>query len=164
MIISIQDFQTFYFIFLRLNNSIDYSEIIKIEKVMKKIFWNLKEIMSVYFREFIIFDEIWIILQQIYNRQTNFRREKIATRQQRSKLSQFKFIFVVFISISFTKSVTSTLFAKSATHFHSNVDIKSRDSMTNKLIVTNKCFTCDESNHIWRSYEHVWQINRDKSI
>ena len=155
LIMSTQDFQTFYFIFFRLNNSTDYSEIIKIEKLMKKIFWNLKETMSVYSREFITLDEVRIILQQIYNRQTNLKKKKIATRQQRSKLSQFKFILAISTSISFTKSVTSTFFAKSAAHFHFDVDTKSRDSMIDKLIVTNKCFTCDESNHVWRECSNV---------
>ena len=148
LIMNTQDFQTFYFIFFRLSNSTDYSEIIKIEKLMKKIFWNLKKIMSIYSREFITLDEIWIILQQIYNRQTSLKKKKIATRQQRSELSQFKFNSFVSISMSFTKFVTSVFFAKSSIHF--NVEIKTRDSMIDKLIVTNKCFTCDELNHIWR--------------
>ena len=81
LIMSIQNFQTFYFIFFRLNNSTDYNEIIKIEKLMKKIFWNLKKTMSVWFREFITLDEVRITLQQIYNRQTNFKKEKIVARQ-----------------------------------------------------------------------------------
>ena len=155
LIMSTQDFQTFYSIFLRLNNSIDYSEIIKIEKLMKKIFWNLKETMSVWSREFITLDEVRITLQQIYNRQTNLRKKKIVARQQRLKLSHFKFIFVVSTSISFTKSVTSTLFVKFAIHFHSDVDTKSRDSMIDKLIVIDKCFTCDESDHVWRKCSNV---------
>ena len=155
LIMSTQDFQIFFFIFLRFSNSIDYSEVIKIEKLMNKIFWNLKKTMSVWSREFITLDEIRITLQQIYNRQTNLKKEKIVARQQRLKLSHFKFILVVSISISFTKSVTSIFFVKSATHFHSDVDTKSRDSMIDKLIVTNKCFTCDESNHVWKECSNV---------
>ena len=139
LIMSIQDFQIFFFIFLRLSNSIDYNEVIKIEKLMNKIFWNLKKTMSVWFREFIILDEIRITLQQIYNRQTSLRKEKIVARQQRLKLFHFKFILVVSISISFTKFVTSIFFVKFAIHFHFDVDTKSRDSMIDKLIVTCWC-------------------------
>ena len=76
LIMNIQDFQSFYFIFFRFNDSIDYNEIIKIEKLMNKIFWNLKKAMNFWFREFIIFDEIRIILQQIYNRQTSFKKRE----------------------------------------------------------------------------------------
>ena len=68
LIMNIQDFQIFFSIFFRFSNSIDYSEVIKIEKLMNKIFWNLKKTMSVWSREFITFDETRIILQQIYNR------------------------------------------------------------------------------------------------
>ena len=154
LIMNIQNFQIFFSIFFRLNNSIDYNEVIKIEKLMNKIFWNLKKTMSVWSREFTTFDEVRIILQQIYNRQTSLKKEKIVVRQQRLKLFHFKFILVVSTSISFTKFVTSTFFVKFAIHFHF-VDTKFRDSMIDKLIVTNKCFTCDESNHVWKKCSNV---------
>ena len=38
LIMNTQDFQIFFSIFLRLSNSIDYSEATKIEKLMNKIF------------------------------------------------------------------------------------------------------------------------------
>ena len=159
LIMSTQNFQFFYFIFLRLSNSTDYSEVTKIEKLMNKISWNLKKTMSVYSREFITLDEIRIILQQIYNRQSSLRKEKIATRQQRSELFQFRSIFVVSISMLFTKSVISAFFVKFTAHFHFNAEIKTRDSMIDKLIATNKCFTCDELDHVWRecSNDHKHQ-------
>ena len=150
LIMGTQDFQTFYSIFLRLSNPTGYSEAIKIEELMEKISWNLKEAMSVWPREFTTLDEVRITLQQIYNRQTSLRKEKIAARQQRLELSHFKFTLVVSTSVSFTKPVTSALFVKPAAHFHSGADTKPRDSVTDKLAVTGKCFTCGESGHVWR--------------
>ena len=62
--------------------------------------------------------------------------------------------------ISFTKFITSTFFAKFAIHFHFDVDIKIRDLIIDKLIVTNKCFIYDKSNHIWKKMFECLQISK----
>ena len=67
------------------------------------------------------------------------KKEKIVARQQRLKLFYFKFIFVVLISISFTKFVTSIFFVKFAIHFHFDVDTKFRDLL--KIQFSQMCST-----------------------
>ena len=51
LIINIQNFQTFFSIFIRLNAFIEYIEIVKLKKLNEKLFFNLKNVLIVYFRE-----------------------------------------------------------------------------------------------------------------
>ena len=50
--------------------------------------------MNVYFREFIIFDEIKIIFQQIYNRQTNLKKKNddIVKRMSKKQITKRKYL------------------------------------------------------------------------
>ncbi|KAG7006824.1 hypothetical protein G7Y79_00012g031600 [Physcia stellaris] len=145
-----QDFQSFYSTFLRLSNPTGYSEATKIEELMDKISWNLKEAMSVYPREFTTLDEARTTLQQIYNRQSSLRKEKTAARQQRPELPQSRSTPVASTPVPFTKPATPAPFVKPAAHFHPSAETKTRDPVTDKLAATGKCFTCGETGHVWR--------------
>ena len=58
LIINIQNFQTFFSIFIRLNAFIEYIEIVKLKKLNEKLFFNLKNVLIVCFREFSTLIEI----------------------------------------------------------------------------------------------------------
>ena len=153
LIMKIQDdFQSFFSIFLLLSNQIDYNETQKIEKLFEKLFLSLKKTLSVYSRQFDILIEIKIVLTQMYNNQKKIKKKKIEKRIAQQQFSDFIYViaFAISTSISSIKSTISMHSAKHMIHVHSFIEFKSRDSVIDTLIFTNKCFICDELRHTWK--------------
>ena len=149
LIMNIQNFQTFFSIFLRLNVSIKYIEIVKLKKLYEKLSLKLKNALIVYFREFATLIGTRKEFTLIYNKQKSFRKEKIFTRLLRLDFIHFKFNSIILISIIFfTKFVTSFFFTKLFVHFV--IERKSFDFAIEKLIDTNNCFICEKSKHTWK--------------
>ena len=92
-------FNRFFFIFLFLNNEIDYDETQKMKKLFEKFFFFLQKTLNVYSRNFDILIEIKSEFAQMYNNQKKIKKKKIelktivkiAARQQR-----FDFIYFLF--------------------------------------------------------------------
>ena len=80
LIMNIQNFQTFFSIFLHLNIFIKYIEIVKLKKLNEKLFFNLKNVLIVYFRDFFTLIDIKKKFIFMYNKQQNNKKKKIAQR------------------------------------------------------------------------------------
>ena len=157
LIISTQSFQKFFSNFLRLSVATEYSENTKLEKLHEKLSIKLKNVLSNNSREFFTLIEIRIELSKIYNNQKKIRKQRVEkkiARLSRSEYTQSKFTSAILTSVSFVKLITSILFVKFTIRFQLNVEHK-HDSVIDKLIVTSKCFTCDESNQIWKKCLNV---------
>ena len=153
LIMRIQDdFQSFFSIFLLLSSQIDYNETQKIEKLLEKLSLSLRKTLSVYSRQFDTLIEVRIVLTQMYNSQKRIRKKKIEKRIAQQQLSDFIYFTasVISTSISFTKSIISMHSAKHMIHVHSSIEFKSRNSVTDTLIFTSKCFICEELRHTWK--------------
>ena len=72
---NIQNFQTFFSIFIRLNAFIEYIEIVKLKKLNEKLFFNLKNVLTIYFREFFTLIEIKKQFTFMYNKQQNNKKK-----------------------------------------------------------------------------------------
>ena len=143
LIMRIQDFQSFFSIFLLLSSQIDYNETQKIEKLLEKLSFSLRKTLNIYSRQFAILVEIRIELTQMYNNQERIRKKRIEKKTAQSQCS-------VFISFKTTSVVSTSMhLAKSTIHFHRYIESSSRnrDLVIDTLIFTNKCFICDELRH-----------------
>ena len=145
LIMNIQNFQTFFSIFLRLNVFIEYIEIVKLKKLYEKLFLKLKNALIVYSREFVILIETRKEFTLMYNKQENLKKEKIFAHLLHFIFIYFKFNSIASISILFTKFVTSFFFTKSSIYFV--IERKFFDLLIEKLIDTNNCFICEKSKH-----------------
>ena len=154
LIIRIQDFQSFFSIFLLLSNQIDYNETQKIEKLFEKFSFSLKKTLSVYSRQFDILIEIKIVFTRMYNNQKKIEKKKIEKKIAQQQFFDFIYFiaFVISTSISFTKFIISIHFAKHMIHVHLFIEFKNRNFVIDTLIFTNKCFICDELKHTWKFY------------
>ena len=146
LIMRIQDFQSFFSIFLFLSSQIDYNETQKIEKLFEKLSFSLRKTLSVYSRQFAIFVEVRIELTQMYNSQKRIRKKRIemkVAQSQRFAFIYFKNVFVVSTSIHFVEFTI---------HLHRYIQFqnRNRDFIIDTLIFTNKCFICDELRHTWK--------------
>ena len=79
LIINIQNFQTFFSIFIRLNVFIEYIEIVKLKKLNEKLSFNLKNALIMYFREFFTLIEIKKQFTLMYNKQQNNKKKNRST-------------------------------------------------------------------------------------
>ena len=139
----IQNFQFFYSDFHRLNIQINFDQLTLMKNLVDKFIMSLKQTLNNSFRHHFILLAWKNDIQQMYNDLISIRKKKTRIRAQKSILMIFKSIFAVSIAISFVKSATSTSFVKLKNdHKH--------DSITNQLIATSKCFTCDELDHNWK--------------
>ena len=158
LIMRIQDdFQSFFSIFLLLSSQIDYNKTQKIEKLLEKLSLSLRKTLSVYSRQFDILIEIKIVFTRMYNNQKKIRKKKIEKKIAQQQFFDFIYVLAFLISISVistsissTKFIISMHFAKHMIHVHSSIEFKSRDSVIDTLILTNKCFICDELKHTWK--------------
>ena len=146
LIMRIQDFQSFFSIFLLLSSQIDYNETQKIEMLLEKLSFSLRKTLSVYSRQFATLVEVRIELTQMYNNQKKIRKKRIemkVAQSQRSAFIYFKNAFVVSTSIHLVESTI---------HLHRYIQSQSRnrDSIIDTLIFTNKCFIYDELKHTWK--------------
>ena len=153
LIINTQSFQKFFSNFLRLSATIEYNENTKLEKLHEKLSIKLKNVLSNNSREFFILIEIRTEFSKIYNNQKKIRRQRVEekiARLFRFEYAQSKFIFAISTFVFFVKFITSILFAKFTAHFHAQFVIQSHDSVIDKLIVIDRCYICDEIEHIWK--------------
>ena len=150
---NIQNFQSFFSNFLRLNVSIEYNDDTKLEKLHDKLSIELKDALSNNFREFTFLIEVRIEFTKIYNSRKRMKKQRVEekiARLFRLEYIQFKFNFVVSRFIFFVKSIISTFFTKFTIHFHVQSIIKNYDSIIDKLINIDQCYICDEIEHIWK--------------
>ena len=143
LIMKIQDFQSFFSIFLLLSNQIDYNETQKIQKLFEKFSLSLKKTLNIYSRQFVIFVDVKIEFTQMYNNQKRIKKKKVEMKiaqSQRFAFIYFKNVFVVSTSIHL---------AKSTIHFYRYIEFqnRNRDFVIDTLIFTSKCFICDELKH-----------------
>ena len=88
LIMKIQNFQSFFSIFLFLSSQIDYNETQKIEKLFEKFSFSLKKTLSIYFRQFVTFVEIKIELTQMYNNQERITKKRVEKKTRLIATSQ----------------------------------------------------------------------------
>ena len=146
LIMRIQDFQSFFSIFLLLSSQIDYNETQKIEKLLEKLSFSLRKTLSIYSRQFATLVEVKVELTQMYNNQKRIKKKRVEMKIAQSQRSAF----IYFKNVSVVS--TSIHLAKSTIHLHRYIQSQSRnrDSITDTLIFTNKCFICDELRHTWK--------------
>ena len=132
----------------------DYNEIQKIKKLFEKLSLSLRKTLSVYSRQFDILIEIKIVFTRMYNSQKRIRKKKVEKKIAQQQHSDFIYFiaFVISTSILFTKFTISMHLAKFTIHFHQHIESqsRSRNSVIDTLIITNKCFICDELKHTWK--------------
>ena len=148
-----QNFQFFYSNFHRLDIQINFDQFTLMKNLIDKLIMSLKQVMNNSSRNWTTLNEWKNDIQQMHNVLINIRKKKIRIRIQKSILTYFKSNSVASIATSFVKSITSILFVKFAIRFQLKIDHK-HDFVIDQLIVTSKCFTCEEFDHVWKKCFH----------